>query len=173
MELSYLFYAMICLLGLGTRTGYELLKKAGKVDPKNKWIFTLVFVAMGLLLGSWPIMSPKDPFPLNLPEPIRWTGICLAILGVALAIGGLVQLRGLENIDHLVATGIYSKIRHPMYCGFILWILGWVIAQGGLISLIVAGICMSNILYWRKLEEEKLVTQFGEDYQIYRKQTWF
>lgn len=172
MELSYLFYAIVCLLGLGTRTGYELLKKAGKVDPENKWVFTLVFVAMCLLLGSWPVMSPKDPFLLNLPEPIGWVGVGLMTLGITLAITGLIQLRGLENIDHLVITGIYSKIRHPMYSGFILWILGWVIAQGALISLIVACVCIGNILYWRKLEEEKLIGQFGGDYQIYRTQTW-
>ncbi len=37
----------------------------------------------------------------------------------------MIQLKGLENINHLVTTGLFSKIRHPMYDGFILWILGW------------------------------------------------
>lgn len=46
----------------------------------------------------------------------------LTALALVLAIGGLVQLRGLENIDHLVTTGLYSRIRHPMYVGFILFL---------------------------------------------------
>ena len=56
-------------------------------------------------------------------------------LGLGLALGGLFQLKGLENIDRLVTSGLFAKIRHPMYTGFILWILGWVIRYGALASL--------------------------------------
>ena len=82
-------------------------------------------------------------------------------------------MRGLENIDHLATNGLFSKIRHPMYAGFMLWIMGWVVFYGAAVSLIVGLVCVGNILYWRRLEEEKLASDFGEDYRRYRATTWF
>jgi protein-S-isoprenylcysteine O-methyltransferase Ste14 len=173
MDIQYTLISGFCLTGLGLRTAYELLKKADKVDTRNQLIFGLVFLAMCCLLVSWPIMCPKDPRQLSLPEPIRWVGSSLVILGLGLAVGGLIQLRSLENTEHLVTSGLFSKIRHPMYSGFIFWILGWVLHYGAMTSLIVACVCIITILWWRQLEEEKLKIQFGEEYQSYTKQTWF
>ncbi len=173
MDLSYILISLVCVIGLAIRTTYELLKKAGRLDTHSQAIFALVFVAMLLILGSWPLMGRYDPRQLDLPEALHWIGIGLVILGAGLAVGGLVQLKGLENIDHLVTTGWFSKIRHPMYTGFILWILGWVIAYSAPTCLIVAAIGIGTILFWRRLEEEKLASQFGEDYRRYRARTWF
>jgi len=39
-----------------------------------------------------------------------------------------------------------------------------VIYHGATASLAAGLICIANILYWRWLEEEKLASQFGEDY---------
>jgi hypothetical protein len=50
-----LVVAGLCLIALVVRTGYELLKKHGMVDTKNKAIFAAVFVAMCVMLGT---MSP-------------------------------------------------------------------------------------------------------------------
>ena len=82
-------------------------------------------------------------------------------------------MRGLENIDHLVTTGLFSRLRHPMYVGFILWILGWVVRYGAVVSLAAGVLCIGNILYWRQLEERALESQYGEDYRSYRRATWF
>jgi protein-S-isoprenylcysteine O-methyltransferase Ste14 len=34
-------------------------------------------------------------------------------------------------------------------------------------------VCIGNILYWSRLEEDRLVSQFGDTYIQYRKATWF
>jgi protein-S-isoprenylcysteine O-methyltransferase Ste14 len=173
MHSTYFLVAGICLLGLAIRTSYELLKKAGKVDPKNTAIFAVVFVGMSVMLGSWPVLCPLDPWRIALPGAVRGIGLGLVTVALALAFGGFAQLRGLENIDHLVTTGLYSRIRHPMYTGFILFIAGWVVRYGAGASFVVGVVCVGNILYWRRLEEGALEAQFGEDYRAYRSQTWF
>jgi len=94
-------------------------------------------------------------------------------VALVLAVGGLVQLRGVEHIDHLVTTGLFSRIRHPMYAGFVLWIVGWATSYGALGSLTVGALCIGNILYWRHLEENALEAQYGERYRAYRLGTWF
>jgi protein-S-isoprenylcysteine O-methyltransferase Ste14 len=172
MDNTYLILVGLCLLGLTIRTGYEALKKAGRVDPENKPLFFVVFVAMCTMLASWPFMCPRDPWRITVPGVVRWIGLLAVAVALALAFGGLVLLRGLENIDHLVTTGLYSKLRHPMYAGFILWIVGWVVCYGAVGSAIIALICIGNILYWRFLEESALESRYGEDYRSYRRTTW-
>jgi protein-S-isoprenylcysteine O-methyltransferase Ste14 len=114
-----------------------------------------------------------DPFRVNLPNAVQWSGLALFVVGMILAIGALLQLRGLENIDHLVTTGLFAKIRHPMYTGFVLWILGWSTYHGAIASLAVGLMGIANILYWRRLEEVRLQARYGDTYQQYRLTTWF
>ena len=173
MNSTFLLAAGLCLLGLAIRSSYEVLKKAGQVDTKNAALFAVVFVAMCVMLASWPAMCPLDPWRLAVPAFVRGAGNSAVIAALALAVGGLVQLRGLENIDHLVTTGLFARIRHPMYTGFILWIVGWVLRDGAVASLVVGAVCIGNILYWQRLEEAALESQYGEEYRSYRVQTWF
>ena len=173
MVTTYIIVAGLCLISLMIRTSYELLKKAGKLGTKNKVIFALVFVAMCLMLASWPVMGPLDPWRIPCPGIVVWIGFGVVTAALALMIGGLAQLRGLENIDHLVTTGLFSRLRHPMYAGFVLWIVGWVVRYGAVASLAVGLVCIGNILYWRHLEEVALESRYGGDYRVYRQGTWF
>ena len=173
MNTYYLVFLGLYLGSLIIRTGYELLKKAGRVNPKRMIIFAVVFAAMCLLWASWFSLCPLDPFRFALPDIVRWVGLGMLIMGLGLAIGGVVQLRGLENINHLVTTGLFSKLRHPMYTGFILWILGWALYHGAVVSLVIGFVGIANILYWRRIEEENLESWYGEDYRRYRQGTWF
>jgi protein-S-isoprenylcysteine O-methyltransferase Ste14 len=168
-----LVVAGLCLVALAFRTGYELLKKRGRVDTNNKAIFAAVFVAMCTMLGSWPGMTLVAAPEAGLPAWVHWLGLGLAAAGLFLAVGGLVTLRGLENIDHLVTTGLYARLRHPMYTGFVLWIVGWALAAGGVQSLVVGAVGIANVLFWRGLEENALRAQHGERYRAYCRQTWF
>ena len=169
----YLILVGVCLVALVIRTVYELFKKAGKVDPHNKVVFAVVVVAMIVMLLSWPLLSPLDPLHLSLPAFVQGLGLAALVAGLYLAVGGLLSLRGVENIDHLVTGGLYAKLRHPMYTGFVLWIVGWVLFHGAAASLATGIICIANILYWGRLEDAKLVSQFGDAYRQYRMRTWF
>jgi len=173
MNTDYLVFLGLYLGSLVIRTSYELLKKAGRVNPKNMIIFAVVFAVMCLLWASWFSLCPLDPVRFALPDIVRWMALGLVIVGLGLAIGGVVQLRGVENIRHLVTTGLFSKLRHPMYTGFILWIVGWAIYHGAVVSLVMGCVGIGNILYWRRLEEENLESCYGEDYRRYRQGTWF
>ena len=172
MVTTYFLVAGLCLVGLMIRTTYELLKQAGRLGTKDRAIFAGVFVAMCMMLASWPVMCPLDPWRIACPGVVAWIGLGVVAAALALVIGGLVQLRGLENIDQLVTTGLFSKLRHPMYAGFVLWIAGWVVCYGAVASLAVGLLCIGNILYWRHLEERGLESLYGEDYRVYRQATW-
>lgn len=173
MNTTYLILVVLCLSGLIIRTGYELLKEAGRVDPRSKAVFAVVFMGMSLVLMTWPFLGLFDPIPFHFPGAVHWAGLLVLVTGIGLAVGGVMQLRGLENIDHLVVGGLFAKLRHPMYTGFILWILGWIVYHGATLSVVLGAIAIASILYWRRIEERKLEVQFGEDYRRYKKGTWF
>jgi protein-S-isoprenylcysteine O-methyltransferase Ste14 len=60
-----------------------------------------------------------------------------------------------------------------MYMGFILWIFGWAIYHGAVISLFVGFVAIGNIFYWKRLEEREMESTYGEVYVGYRNSTWF
>ena len=169
----YIVLVLVFLLGLLIRFFYERLKLTGSIDSKTRLIFSIIFSVMMLIWASWFVMIPLDPWRLELPGTIRWLGIAVFILGLILAFGALFKLKGVENIEFLATTGIFSRIRHPMYMGFILWILGWALYHGAIFSMIPGIIGIANILYWRNLEDSEMKARYGQTYTTYSNRTWF
>ncbi len=173
MNPNFLFLAILFVLCNAVRFVYELLKDAQKIDPENKPVFAVVLAAMLTLWVSWFILCPLDPFQVNFPGIIRWAGLALFVIGTVVAVVGLIQLKGVENINHLVTNGVFRKFRHPIYTGFLLWIVGWSVYHGAVLSFVVGIVGIANVLWWRHLEEVRLDVQFGTEYQQYRSTTWF
>ena len=173
MNISYLIPAVLFLFCLVIRSVYELLKEARKINTESKSIFACILTVMCVLWVSWFSLCLMDPYRMDLPDSVHWIGLAVFIIGTILAVGALIQLRGVENIDHLVTTGLFKKIRHPMYMGFISWIFGWSIYHSAIVSLAIGVPCIASILWWRHLEDGRLEVQFGKRYRTYRLTTWF
>ncbi len=169
----YLFFAGLCVAGVAVRTTYEALKKKGKIDTRSVGALVGLIGAMSAFLTSWIFMGPFDPVRSSSSELTRWMGFGALIAGLGLAVGGFAQLGRPENIEHLITTGLFSRLRHPMYTGFVFWIVGWVVFYGSITSLAIALIAIGNVIYWRQLEERALEARYGEDFRRYRRRTWF
>lgn len=72
----------------------------------------------------------------------------------------------------LVSTGIYRKIRHPMYLSFLMWAIGqsllianWVAGPLGLLAFLLI------YLFRVEREEQQLLNQLGAEYAQYQKRT--
>jgi protein-S-isoprenylcysteine O-methyltransferase Ste14 len=81
---------------------------------------------------------------------------------------GLGNLRSEEEFS---SDGLLSFVRHPLYTGSILLILGYFIINPKLSSLISALMLVIYILVGIQFEEKKLIKAFGDDYLEYRKKT--
>jgi protein-S-isoprenylcysteine O-methyltransferase len=107
---------------------------------------------------------------------LSWIGAALTVAGILFAIWArfLLGRNWSANVtvkrDHeLIRSGPYALVRHPIYSGFSLAILGTALAfgeVGDLIGLILA------IIGWRLkwlVEEQFMMEQFGAEYVDYRR----
>ncbi len=167
------FWLVLFICGLAVRTVYEFLKSRKLVNTENKLLFGVIFTAMCLLWVGWfnLYLSGQALLPPLTVGFFIGQGIVLA--GIVLFLVALVQLKGLENIRELVTNGLFSRLRHPMYTGFIAWIAGGMMVDATPLTFIPGMAGIASIVYWRSVEEKKLVESFGERYVEYRKRTWF
>jgi protein-S-isoprenylcysteine O-methyltransferase Ste14 len=168
------FY-ILAALGIFThivRSAYEILKFNKKIRP-GKLSFAVVFLNMVLLWISWFVLCIIDIYKINLPGIIRYAGFLICIVGMIVFLIALITIKTLESYEgDLITNGIYSKIRHPMYLGFIFWLIGFPVFQGAVFSFFLSFVFIANVLFWRKLEEKELEERFP-GYPEYKKTTMF
>jgi protein-S-isoprenylcysteine O-methyltransferase Ste14 len=122
---------------------------------------------------SWFMMSEVDPIKFVIPFWLRITGLVFFIIGVFLFIYTVVKLKTLDDYKgELVQDGLFSIIRHPMYLGFIFWIVGYSVFQQSKYTLITSIIWLLNILFWRYIEEKQLDRKYL-NFKEYKKKTIF
>jgi len=169
---SFIFFVSLCVITHIIRTIYEVLKHKKKLKL-NRISFIIVFINMVVLWISWIALCSKDIYKIALPSIIQYIGLILFIMGLIFFITALFTIKTLEIYEgDLITKGIYSKIRHPMYLGFILWLIGFPIYFGAVFSFIIAFFFSGNVLVWRYLEEIELDKRFL-DYKVYKTKTLF
>jgi len=169
---SFFTLLILCIVTNIIRSTYEILKHRKLLKP-NKITFIIILINMLVLWFSWYLLCSADPYKLTLPFIISYLGFALFIVGLILFPTALFTIKSLETYDgDLITTGVYSKIRHPMYLAFLLWLLGLPIYFGGLYSFTLALLFIANVLFWRHLEELELLERFS-GYSDYQKNTFF
>lgn len=107
-----------------------------------------------------------------------WIGASLAALGLAFSVWARRHIgrnwSGTVTVKHdheLIVTGPYALVRHPIYSGLLLALLGSAIARGQWQGLL--GVLIAFVALWRKLrlEERWMMQTFGEAYARYRART--
>ena len=168
----FYFLVVICVVTHVIRTIYEILKHRQVLIP-NKFSFIIMFINMLLLWVSWFLLCKIDIYKIDLPFFTVYLGIIISVLGLIMFLTALFTIKTLESYKgDLITSGIYSKIRHPMYLGFILWLIGFPIIFDAIFSMILSLAFICNILFWKHLEEIELFDRFPT-YLDYKKKTIF
>jgi protein-S-isoprenylcysteine O-methyltransferase Ste14 len=71
----------------------------------------------------------------------------------------------------LVTGGIYGVIRHPSYLGLLVGSLGWALAFRSALGVLLTALLIPPLLARIAAEERLLRTQFGDEYDAYRRRT--
>jgi protein-S-isoprenylcysteine O-methyltransferase Ste14 len=114
---------------------------------------------------------------IGFPDWLRWVGFALGLVSVAfwtwtqvaLGMQWSPQLR-LHKGHHLITTGPYAHLRHPMYAaisgfgiGLALVSANWVFAALTLLVLIGLAVRVPQ-------EEQMMIDEFGDEYRTYMRQ---
>jgi protein-S-isoprenylcysteine O-methyltransferase Ste14 len=73
----------------------------------------------------------------------------------------------------LITTGLYSKIQHPLYFFLDMFLAALIVALGLPILLLAWGVLVVVHLLQCRREERVLANAFGDEYEAYRRGTWF
>lgn len=132
------------------------------IIPLLYWL--VVNVAFVLLLAS--------PATLN-----QITGIVITNIAFAFWVVARVQLGSAFSIaprsKFLVTTGLYGKLRHPVYYFSILAVVGVGVFLWDIIAVPVVLTLITLEMFRIRKEEAVLTKTFGKQYLTYKQQTWF
>ena len=129
--------------------------------------FALVLLALRLAIIGHAL--PEGPAVLfNTSTLSGVIGLAICAPGIALAILGRAWLG--HNGERLVTSGPYACVRHPIYGGMLLAMIGSAMAQSVLwiLPLVVYG---PTFMSSARREERRLSEQFPERYRAYMKRT--
>jgi protein-S-isoprenylcysteine O-methyltransferase len=134
-------------------------------------------VAVGVVSIGWVVLLLRG---FNGPQLIprimflRIVGCVLTVTGFALALWARLYLGStwdacisLKLHHKLVRTGPYAIIRHPIYSGFMIALLGSALNFGHLRSFIAAAMVSLAWLFKAGLEETFMRKHFGTEYDQY------
>ena len=122
------------------------------------------------------------PAALVVLRPAHWgamhlTGLALTIIGFGLLTVARVQLGTSFSVTPqaraLVTTGVYRKIRNPIYVFSAIGIAGFGLYVGRPMWLLLLLVLIPMQVLRAQAEGRKLEEKFGEAYRDWKRQTWF
>jgi protein-S-isoprenylcysteine O-methyltransferase Ste14 len=134
-------------------------------------------LAIGVVLIAWPHLHLGRWLerPLLPPGPLRFgSALVLVVAGLAFTVWARVHLGSnwsgtvtLKEEHELIRSGPYAYVRHPIYTGLLVALLGSAVACGELRALV--GLAVVTAAFVRKLrtEERFMRESFPEQYAEY------
>jgi protein-S-isoprenylcysteine O-methyltransferase Ste14 len=153
------------------------LSPGEREDRGNRWVLA-AFGVIGLLMAYIPAYTDRMEFWTLDGDAVRWLGVALFTAGGALRIWPVFVLghrfSGLVAIQPghtLVTSSVYGVIRHPSYLGLLVNSLGWALAFRSGVGVLLTALTIPPLVARIRAEEALLRTQFGGEYDAYRRRT--
>lgn len=136
-----------------------------------------------LVMLNFRGLGPWFADPLSAHQLASWT---LLSASLAVLVAGVAALRtlghpdggdrdgplfGIERTTTLVTTGVYSRIRHPLYASLLYLAWGVLLKRPGWVAGLLAAAATGLLYATAKAEEREDIRFFGEPYQVYMTRT--
>ena len=152
------------------------VKRTQQMEPAGRRFGTVAVLAVAaiLLFARHVNLGVLDRRFIPNNEAIKGASIVLVAIGVAIAIwarrhiGQFWSSRVALKEDHqLIQTGPYARVRHPIYSGMLLAMIGTGLFLGEWRAIV--GVFLVFVAHWQKArrEEKLLAGQFGTAYEEY------
>jgi len=160
--------------------GYFTSKKTVARPERGRQMGALLFIWAGfaLVFNHSSFGSALATRLTQRTGPPAQIGLALDLVGVLFAIWARLTIgRNWSNImalkekHELVQTGPYAFVRHPIYTGMSLAVLGTAMTTGSLASYLGFGCMMIGLLMRIQSEDRLMARQFPESHPAYRQRT--
>jgi protein-S-isoprenylcysteine O-methyltransferase Ste14 len=133
-------------------------------------LVTLAVVVVGLsLFGIYVAHQPWTAW--------RIVGIAIAAPAFLLFVAARIELGRAFSVQAkattLVTTGVYSRVRNPIYIFGGIYFLGFIIWMGRPWLLLIFAVMIPVQVVRSRKEERVLMEKFGAAYLDYKQKTWF
>ncbi|KAA6456856.1 isoprenylcysteine carboxylmethyltransferase family protein [Acidobacteria bacterium AB60] len=133
-------------------------------------------LVLGLVLIAWIVYMGERNTGFVWP-PHRIAGVAIALVSFLLLVVARVQLGRAFSIQAkasmLVTSGLYARIRNPIYVFGSLMIAGLIIWTGKPWLFVLLGLLIVMQVRRARTESRVLEEKFGDAYRAYKKRTWF
>jgi protein-S-isoprenylcysteine O-methyltransferase Ste14 len=142
------------------------------------WMLAVSRLTMWFLCWFLPFADRRAILTFAHPGALRYLGVLMFL------VGGAVQLVALRTLgrqysvyvtvqsDHqLVDNGIYRLVRHPIYLGLVLTMLGTTLAFSSWLVIPVIVLVTIFVSLRIRQEEALLSSEFGLEFESYRQRT--
>lgn len=132
-----------------------------------------------LWLVAW---ACEYPFRDSVLYQLKWTWLISAALWTITVIVysasakafTLGRIIGRHEVDQtkpqeLVTSGIYSRVRNPLYSAHLCTVLGWAIGSGSTPAFVCAAFYWATLMFMLPREEHELRARFGDAYREYER----
>lgn len=142
---------------------------------------TLMVLAIASVILVWflPFSDQKGLLKLDGGEILRYVGLSLCVLGIAIRLLAMATLGRqfsayvtLQEGHRLVNSGIYRVIRHPLYLSLLLAGPGFALVFKSMLALPITIAALLFIGMRMRQEESLLELEFGESFREYRRNSW-
>ncbi|MGA2624128.1 MAG: isoprenylcysteine carboxylmethyltransferase family protein [Bacteroidota bacterium] len=133
-----------------------------------------IFILLAFVVLPWFILRLLSKHPHDL---MTYIGIALIIPSYILLIIAYFQLGRSFSIvpeaKELVTTGLYAKLRHPIYVFGMLLFLGLALVLHSFPFYVFLVLILVVQIWQARQENRVLEERFGDAYRAYREHVWF
>jgi protein-S-isoprenylcysteine O-methyltransferase Ste14 len=158
---------------------FDLFAGGEKEIRRQRWGTYVALGVVGALCWFLPYADRRDLLVWPESNTLRYGGLSCVGIGVGLRVAGMMQLKKLfsgfvsiQKEHHLVTTGCYRWVRHPIYTGSLLALAGLFLVFRSQLIVLILPLYLIGTLF-RIADEERLLGEvFGQEYERYRARTW-
>jgi protein-S-isoprenylcysteine O-methyltransferase Ste14 len=185
-------FLLLFLLLLAMRIYFmiRVCRSGGRILPDDKAIEreggrgyfivrVIIFVALiAFLVMYFAGAKWIEAFLFHLPAWLRWVGFAIGIITVCFWTWVQVTLDTqwspqlqLIKEHHLITSGPYARIRHPLYAGMCGWFVSLTLLTANWIFVGACTLTFAGLLYRIPKEEQMMLEAFGDEYKEYMNRT--
>lgn len=165
------------VIGVVWLVGALATKRTARSQSLGSRLLHIAIGEVAIVVGFIPVrLGSLDHVFLPNSPVVNYLGFFLAVAGAGVAIWARIYLGGnwsglatVKEHHTLVTRGPYGLVRHPIYSGFLLAVLGTVIYLRELRGLAGLGLILMLFVLKMRIEEKFMVQEFGSQYADYRR----